>query len=245
VLGRFEGYAAMRARHSVVVNQREADLLAALAPAARVSVLSVGVNLADLRPAGPPAAAAEVVFCGVMNYAPNVEGVRWFAHDVWPRIRKERPDAHFSIVGSSPVEYVRRLANPQSGISVTGTVPDVRPYVWRAAVSVAPLKTARGVQNKVLEALAGGVPAVVTSPVAEGLPGAALAGCRVADADDSFANAVLMLLARSPDERRAMANKADLESLAWERQLEPIYRICLDAASPSHAPHASTATAPR
>ena len=245
VLGPFEGEAALRARHSVVVNHREARLLKSLAPSAKVSVLPVGVSLHDLRPAGPPAAAPELVFCGVMNYAPNVEGVLWFAREVWPLVRRAQPDAHFSIVGSDPLESVRHLAKPDAGITVTGTVPDVRPHLWRAALSVAPLKTARGVQNKVLEALASGLPTVVTTPVAGGLPDTAIAGCRIADAAEAFASEILTLLARSPAERREIAERPNLESLAWERQLEPLYRICLEAASPSHAPQVNTATAPR
>ena len=154
-----------------------------------------------------------------MNYEPNVEGVLWFAREVWPRILVHRPDATFVVVGSSPTEAIRKLASPDSRIDVTGTVADVRPFLWSAAVSVAPLRTARGLQNKVLEALAAGLPAVVTPQVFEGLPEQVHTGCRVARSPVEFATETLDLLAKSPLERRSMAVRSNLESMSWDAQL--------------------------
>jgi glycosyltransferase involved in cell wall biosynthesis len=94
--------------------------------------------------------------------------------------------------------------------------------LWRAAVAVAPLRTARGLQNKVLEALAAGLPAVVTTQVAQGLPGGVLPGCRVADAAEAFARETMALLHAGPAERRAVAEGADVKSLGWERQLATV-----------------------
>ena len=169
-LRRFERLAALRARQTLVINEREAAELRAFAPEASIRVMGVGVDLAGLQPTGPATSAPMVVFCGVMNYTPNIEGVLWFARQVWPRIRATRPDARFCIVGAEPVEEVRRLSTLDGSITVTGTVPDVRRYLWDSAVSVAPLLTARGMQNKVLEAIAAGLPVVVTTAVSEGLP---------------------------------------------------------------------------
>jgi hypothetical protein len=168
-----------------------------------------------------------------MNYEPNVEGVLWFSREVWPTIRDQRPDALFSIVGSDPAAAVRRLASARTGIEVTGTVPDVRSHLWNAAVSVAPLMIARGVQTKVLEAVAAGLPAVVTSQVFEGLPAEIRTACRVADSSEAFAQQTLALLALSGHERRALVAQADLCSLTWERQLLPLHEILTKAASQS------------
>src|SRR5207245_1533631 len=102
------------------------------------------------------------VFVGALDYRPNVEGVGWFCRNVWPEIRRRRPDAVLLLVGRKPAPAVQRLAG-EPGVEVVGQVPDVRPFLHRAAVTVVPLQIARGVQNKVLEALAMGK-AVVASP---------------------------------------------------------------------------------
>ena len=166
-----------------------------------------------------------------MNYSPNIDGVLWFARDVWPLVRARRPDARFFIVGSDPVASVRRLGGLDSGIEVTDTVPDVRRYLWNAAVSVAPLKTARGIQNKVLEAVACGLPTVATSQVLEGLPDQVRSACRSADLPGDFAEQTLALLAMSGSARRAIAESADLSGLSWQSQLAPLYDILANAAA--------------
>jgi glycosyltransferase involved in cell wall biosynthesis len=114
---------------------------------------------------------------------------------------------------------------------VTGSVPDTRPYLWDAAVGVAPLHVARGIQNKVLEAVAAGLPTVVTSAVVEGLPPEVLPGCLIADSAEAFARAISTLFAMRPDERRAMAGNAALESLSWATRLAPVPEILEQAAA--------------
>ncbi len=113
---------------------------------------------------------------------------------------------------------------------MTGTVPDVRPYLWRAAVAVAPLDTAHGVQNKVLEAVAAGLPAVVTPAVHEGLPDAVRPACLVASDAAGFAEAIAQLLALSAEKRRALASRACLDALTWETCLQPLAGILRRAA---------------
>ncbi len=228
-LARFEAHAARRSVSSIVVNERERDALVQIAPESDVHVVGLGVDLGNLRPKTAPTKEPRVVFCGVMNYKPNVDGVLWFAREVWPRIVAQRPDATFVVVGSKPTESIRRLASEGNGIEVTGTVDDVREYLWGAAVSVAPLWTARGLQNKVLEALAAGLPTVITPEVFEGLPEGVHAGCRIAASALTFANEILTLLALGPLERRALAARASLDSLGWDMQMAPMRRILSDA----------------
>ena len=229
-LARFEREAATKADATLVVNERESQVIRRIAPRASIHIVPVGVDLAAVQPRSVPTEQPHVVFCGVMNYGPNVEGVQWFAREVWPIIRASRPDARFIVVGSSPAAAIRRLASTRRGIEVTGTVSDVRSYLWNAAVSVAPLMIAHGVQTKVLEALAAGLPVVVTSPVSAGLPHSIRAACRVADSRQAFAEQTLALLGLSGAERRAVALRADVGRLDWETQLASLPTILNRAA---------------
>jgi glycosyltransferase involved in cell wall biosynthesis len=128
-----------------------------------------------------------------MDYWPNIDAVKWFASEVFPLLRQRFSDVRFYIVGSRPSPAVLALAQ-QDGIVVTGTVPDVRPYIAHAAVAVAPLRIARGVQNKVLEAMAMATPVVVSPQALEGIdavPGSELV---LADEPSAFAAACAALL---------------------------------------------------
>src|SRR5439155_5879642 len=123
---------------------------------------------------------------------------------------------------ASPSRAVRRLAQRDTTIEVTGRVADVRPFLWRSAVAVAPLWLARGVQTKVLEVVAAGLPAVVTPAVFEGLPSEVTSACEVAATPEGFADAILDLLARTPEQRRAVAARAQLHSLGWHTRLSTL-----------------------
>lgn len=230
-LGEFEARAARRAHATAVVNERERAALAGLAPDARIVVVPNGVDVKELRPHGPPAEAPRVVFCGVMSYGPNEEAALWLVDEIWPLVRARRPDASLEVVGLGPSARLRAAAARAQGVTVTGAVPDVRPHLWGAALACAPLRLARGVQNKALEALAAGLPAVVTPAVEEGLPPEALAGCRTGRDAETLAGAIVDLLALPPAERRAIAGRADLSGLAWEARAEPICALLEEAVS--------------
>jgi sugar transferase (PEP-CTERM/EpsH1 system associated) len=146
-----------------VVSRAEADIYDSLAGSGSATVATNGVDLEYFHPTDQPLETA-CAFVGAMDYVPNVDGVLWFAREVWPAIRARFPQAEFRIVGRKPASAVQALSSVP-GIFVTGSVPDVRPYVSTTSVVVAPLRLGRGVQNKVLEALAMGK-AVVASPSA-------------------------------------------------------------------------------
>ena len=232
VLRAFEAVAAARASTTMVVTDNERQTMTAIAPNARVEVVPNGVDAARLRPTSTPTDEPLVVFCGVMNYAPNEDAVIWFAREIWPLVIARRPDARFEIIGSSPGPAIRALESASSHITVVGAVSDVAPHLWKAAVSVAPLQTARGVQNKVLEAVAAGLPTVVTPIVSKGLPALVLSACRVAGSPQAFANAVLTYLGWSPEQRRELALAVDFGSLSWDRTLAPVHEILAQAALP-------------
>lgn len=229
-LARFEADIVAQARTTLVVNERERDTLVQIAPRADIRIVPNGIDFELFRPAHPPAPEPRVVFCGVLNYGPNEEAALRLVQGIWPKVRAERPDARLLIVGAHPTARLRQAAQGDPSIEVTGAVPDVRPYLWSAAVSIAPLITARGLQNKVLEALAAGLPVVTTTAVAEGLPDSAMPGCIVADDPQEAASAVVSLLQRSPTERRAFARRADLSELGWSRQLAGLMPVLTAAA---------------
>src|SRR4029079_13613385 len=122
-------------------------------------VLRNGVDLQHLALARTPPEPGLIVFTGVMNYLPNADGCIWFAEEILPRIQARMPGARFAVVGAHPPPAVERLGR-LPGVTVTGFVDDTRDWLGRAAVSVAPLRIARGIQNKVLESMAMGVPVV-------------------------------------------------------------------------------------
>jgi glycosyltransferase involved in cell wall biosynthesis len=196
-----------------------------IAPDAGVAVVPNGIDVDEFRPPVPAAESPTVVFCGVMNYQPNARGVQWFVREVWPLVRRLRPDAKFTVVGSHPTRAIQALSSAENGVEVTGAVPRVQPYLWQAAIAVAPIFVAQGVQNKVLEALAAGLPVVATQAVIAGLQPSTRAGCTVADDPGAFAEAVTGLLAATPAARRERAASAHVEELGWStslQQLEPL-----------------------
>ena len=170
----YEREMAMRARRSFFVTESETALFRGLAPecSGAIEAMGNGVDAEYFAPTAArpsPFAADElpIVFTGAMDYWPNVDAVCWFASEVLPELRRARPALRFHIVGRSPSAKVQALAGP--AVNVTGTVPDVRPYLQHAAVVVAPLRLARGIQNKVLEAMAMGRPVLASAACAQAI----------------------------------------------------------------------------
>ena len=230
-LAKLEQQASRAAFVTTVVNERERDLLRRVCPEAPIRVASNGVDAEFLAPPGPPAAGERVIFTAVFNYAPNADAALWFARHVWPNIRAARPSATLTLAGSSPTRQVRQLARQDPSIEVTGAVADMRPLLWRSSVAIAPIFQSRGVQNKVLEAAAAGLPVIITRAVAHGLPREVLPACRVADGAGDYASEVIDLLSLPPEARRAVASRANVANLSWSRQLAPLLRFVEEAAA--------------
>jgi sugar transferase (PEP-CTERM/EpsH1 system associated) len=166
-------------------------------------------------------AAADVVFVGAMDYRANVEAATYFAEAVWPQVVKSAPDARFAIVGANPVRQIRML-DGKNRISVTGRVDDVRPWLGEAKIVVAPLRVARGIQNKVLEAMAMARPVVATTAAATGL--GVTPGEDIVIADDAavMAQETLSLLGDCDKRHRlgVAARRMVRERYRWDEQLK-------------------------
>ena len=192
-------------------------------PGASSIVLRNGVDLERFRPAPERAEEGHLVFTGVMDYLPNVDGCVHFAHEVLPRVRERFPAARFTIVGARPAAAVRRLERLE-GVRVTGFVEDTRDWLSRAALAVAPLRIARGIQNKVLEALAMGLPLVGTTSATQGIEGRSGEHFLLADEPEAQAEAIVSLLA-DPNRARELGARGRRfveERYDWETVLRPL-----------------------
>ena len=224
----YERRVAAASDAALFVSAPEARLFRQLAPesAAHTGHYSNGVDTAYFSAAAaypsPFAAGAQVlVFTGAMDYWPNIDAVDWFARAVLPAIRAQLPEVLFCIVGARPTPAVRQLAG-LPGVLVTGTVADVRPYLAHAAVCVAPLRIARGIQNKVLEAMSMARTVLVSPQALEGIAAEAGRELLLADAAADMAAAALHAL-RHPDPAIGRAARACVERLyGWAGNLAPV-----------------------
>lgn len=227
-LAREEQRIAANADVSLFVTEAEATLFRARSglDVARVRALGNGVDLAFFDPAASFAPLDRLpgtpllVFSGQMDYAPNVAAVTQFARETLPRIREGAAGATFAIVGRNPAPAVQALAG-EEGVAVIGAVPDMRPWLAAADVVVAPLQIARGVQNKVLEAMAMGRPVVASDGAFEGIDAVPGNDLLVAEGSTATAASVLSLL-RDPELAQMVGRAARARmcaSYAWDRQL--------------------------
>jgi len=230
----FERSVAQLAQRSFFVTDNEVALFHQLAPesASRVETISNGVD-ADFfapdtqRPSPFKAGATAdlqipIVFTGAMDYWPNIDAVTWFVADILPALRQQWPQLCFYIVGRSPPPSVLALAAPD--VVVTGTVADVRPYLQHAAVVVAPLRVARGIQNKILEAMAMARPVVASQSCVEAIHAQPETELLAANTGADFVAQVSALLA--DPQRCARVGAAGrlrvLSSYSWSAHLSKI-----------------------
>jgi sugar transferase (PEP-CTERM/EpsH1 system associated) len=213
---------------TLVVSAAERNVLGQFADVDRCVAMPNGVDLEYFHPLGPAADDARhtIAFTGVMDYWPNVDGVRWFVDEIFPRVRADVPDARLLVVGSRPTPEVRAWAGGP-GVTVTGFVDDVRRFVGDAAVCIAPLRVARGIQNKVLEAMAMGRPVVCTPEALEGIEAANERDVLVASDTAAFAQAVVRSLLEPETARRiGAAGRGLVESrYSWPQSLAALDRL--------------------
>jgi glycosyltransferase involved in cell wall biosynthesis len=204
---RYERAACRRAGAVIAVSPEDAKTMQALFGVKRVHDIPTSVDVGYFTPQGTHAQGADLVFCGSMDWPPNVDGVEYFLNSILPRIRRRRPETTVAIVGRDASARLRTAAERAGGVRVTGTVPDVRPYLWGAKVAVVPLRIGGGTRLKIYEAMAARVPVVSTTVGAEGLAVSHPENIRLADQPEAFAEQCLLLLA-SETERARMAEAA-------------------------------------
>jgi sugar transferase (PEP-CTERM/EpsH1 system associated) len=218
---------AGRADVSLFVSEAEAALFRREAGLSRATVRALpnGIDVDYFRPDSgfaplPPRAGPLIVFTGQMSYRPNAEAVTVFAEEILPALRTRRPDLEFAIVGRNPPLDVQALGT-KAGVIVTGAVPDVRPWLAAASVVVAPLRIARGIQNKVLEAMAMAKPVVASPAAFEGIDAVPGRDLLVAEEAGATAAAVSRLLA-DPGAIGAAARRQMALNYRWEARLAPL-----------------------
>ncbi|MCC5828850.1 MAG: TIGR03087 family PEP-CTERM/XrtA system glycosyltransferase [Phycisphaeraceae bacterium] len=225
--GEYEPFDAL-----TVVSEAEAEAYRrTVGPSDRVHAVGNGVDLQYFHPL-PEAESPTLCFVGVLNYRPNAEGITWFAREVMPLLHERRPDIRLLVVGRHPTSSIEELGR-HPAIEIVGSVPDVRAYIREAGVVIAPLKLARGVQNKVLEAMACKRVAMCSPAAAEGLDADPEQEMVVADKAEEWVERIIQLLDDVQLNRKiAEAARRRVErAYSWESRLEPMIRL-LNGQSP-------------
>lgn len=231
-VARYEAEQCLAMDQVVTVSTDDSELIRRQYGAQRVDEVPTGVDTDGIRPTGGIAREpGHLVFLGAMDWLPNEDGAAFLLNDVLPLVRQQRPDLRVSLVGRNPSPALRAMAERTPGVTVTGTVPDVRPYLERAAVMVVPLRIGGGTRLKILEGLAMELPVVSTTIGAEGLPLVPGEHILLADTAAEFAQAILGLLS-DPAAARALGGRgADLVRTrhGWDRAAGRFAELC-DAA---------------
>jgi glycosyltransferase involved in cell wall biosynthesis len=221
----YEGRVSRAAGRIVAVSETDAREMRNLFHVKQVSVVPTGVNLEYFQRPDGAEIKADLVFVGSMDWMPNVDGVLWFVREVLPLIRRRRTGCSLTIAGRLPPPEIRRLAEEDPGIRVTGTVPDIRPYVWESAASIVPLRIGGGTRLKIYESMAAGVPVISTTVGAEGLSVHPPEDILIADSAEAFAECALEVLGDAA--RRQQIATAAREMVASRYSWEQVSR-CFD-----------------
>lgn len=222
----FDRRMASRFERSLFVSEDEAALFRRLAPesADKIFAMENGVDTAYFDAGGTyenpyPEGCEALVFTGAMDYWANVDAVAWMAKDIFPEVLRQRPNARFYIVGARPSPEVKALGG-REGVVVTGAVKDIRPYLAHARLAVAPLRIARGIQNKVLEAMAMGKSVLATAAAMEGIDATRDLDCKIADTAQESTASILGILSASALPAHSPKNRDFVrDRYGWERNL--------------------------
>lgn len=190
---RYESHLLSRFDHTIVSAAEDRDVLSAIAPTNRVTVVPNGVDLEYFRPVAARREPAHLVFSGKMSYHANVTAVLHFVQKILPLVRRMCPEVRLTVVGSNPPGSIRALARDPA-IRVTGYVPDIRPFLGQAAVAICPVTVKVGIQNKILEAMAMGTPVVASLAGVAGLEAEPGRDLLVAASPSEFAERVCQLI---------------------------------------------------
>ncbi|MEP7351658.1 MAG: glycosyltransferase [Acidobacteriota bacterium] len=222
----FESEATRKAAKVIAVSEKDAATMRELF-GVESDAVATGVDTDYFRPPVGTSEGEGLVFVGSMDWLPNIDGILWFTKEVLPLIRARRKQLPVTIVGRKPPREIEQLAAADPYLKVTGTVPDVRPYLWGAAVSVVPLRVGGGTRLKIYEAMAAGTPLVSTAVGAEGLDVVDGETIALADSPETFAQRCLELL-EDTDARHKMRSKAMAmvaERYGWDQVTRHFERL--------------------
>ncbi len=216
---RYEGEACRQSDKIIAVSDADANTMRSLFGATRIDAIGTGVDLDYFTPGQTPQNATDLVFVGSMDWLPNIDGIKWFVSEVLPLIRRRKPDCSVAIVGRAPHPDIRALVSDDPLIQLTGTVPDIRPYLWGSTVSIVPLRIGGGTRLKIYESMAAGIPVVSTGIGAEGLPVSDGENILLRDSAETFAEGCLQLLSGSSERVRLAGAAGDFvaRSFSWDR----------------------------
>jgi sugar transferase (PEP-CTERM/EpsH1 system associated) len=203
----YERQACRAVKNIVAVSEADAKKMCELYGLSRVAAVPTGVDVAFFQPTAEAQPSTDLVFVGSMDWMPNIDAVVWFVREVLPLIKRKVPDCSLAVVGRTPGREVAELAERDSRIRITGTVADVRPWLWESKVSIVPLRIGGGTRLKIYEAMAARTPVVSTTVGAEGLDISPGEDILIADEPAAFAEACVRLI-RDADERRRLARAA-------------------------------------
>jgi glycosyltransferase involved in cell wall biosynthesis len=206
---RYERDVCRRAAQVIAVSPVDRAAMRELFGVERIREIATGVDIEYFQPPASATRVADLVFVGSMDWMPNIHAMRWFVAEVLPLIRRGRPDLSIAIVGRDPSPEILALAAADPNIRVTGTVPDVRPYLWGSLASIVPIHIGGGTRLKIYESMAARTPVVSTSVGAEGLSIDPPRNIRIADEPATFAAACIELLENEAERER-------LRAAAWE-----------------------------
>lgn len=206
-LAHIERHFLLQADHVLTVSENDRNAFASFVEPGKITVIPTGVDVDFFRPAPEAEQLNSLVFTGSMDWMPNEDAVFYFVKEILPRIQREIPEVQLFVVGRKPSRRLQALAEEVTGLRITGTADDIRPYVWRSAVYVVPLRIGGGTRIKIFEAMAMGKAIVSTSVGAEGLPVQHHANIILADEPEEFARRTVRLL-RQPEERERLGRAA-------------------------------------
>ena len=213
----FEKQTCQAAGAIIAVSAKDATTMHELFGVSGVQHTPTGVDIDYFAPQ-PAQAAADLVFVGSMDWMPNIDGIGWFCSEILPLLRKRHPECSLAVAGRAPTAGIQALGEADRRIHITGTVPEIRPWLWGSRVSIVPLRVGGGTRLKIYEAMAAGVPVVSTTIGAEGLDYTDGEDILIADSPESFAEACSRLLADTDLAARIAANARQLVAsrFSWD-----------------------------
>jgi len=225
-LRHYEAAAVKRFDRNLIVSRSDKNFISQFADVSRMDVVGQGVNLDYFNFYDGPYDESHIVFLGTMSFLPNQDAVKYFHKAIWPHIKNRMPQMRWQVVGANPSSEILKLQR-HPDITVTGSVPDIRPYMQRAVVSICPMRVGSGVKGKVFESMALGTPVVSTTLGVEGLDVQQGEEIFISDAPEEFARYVC-LLAQDAQRRAQMAQKARKlieQKYTWDLAAQPLERI--------------------